>query len=160
MQKTEKCVSFNGAVTFSLRKLSHSHRTHFVVFRFNGAVTFSLRKLYQEVGARTDRLHCFNGAVTFSLRKFPHHSPASTTSRSFNGAVTFSLRKFPHPLFSIDFLSALQWGRNFFVTEIVIELFHIPAGIRGFNGAVTFSLRKLTDGQSFTARRESASMGP
>ena len=44
------------------------------------------------------------------------------TTQGFNGAVTFSLRKL---LYSDTFgipVAQLQWGRNFFVTEI---FFHI-----------------------------------
>ena len=36
----------------------------------------------------------------------------------------------------------LQWGRNFFVTEIFLNL-HISGQHIRFNGAVTFSLRKF-----------------
>ena len=46
-------------------------------------------------------------------------------------------RKFPYG----DRLP-LQWGRNFFVTEMSILLLH-RLNIQGFNGAVTFSLRKF-----------------
>ena len=37
----------------------------------------------------------------------------------------------------------LQWGRNFFVTEITIITQTTAATPTRFNGAVTFSLRKL-----------------
>ena len=39
----------------------------------------------------------------------------------FNGAVTFSLRKFDTPIQIKIEVNRLQWGRNFFVTEICIK---------------------------------------
>ena len=44
----------------------------------------------------------------------------------FNGAVTFSLRKCAN-LEDANLTGAdlLQWGRNFFVTEIYIQLVHL-----------------------------------
>ena len=36
----------------------------------------------------------------------------------------------------------LQWGRNFFVTEILYVMLFSLSPQLGFNGAVTFSLRK------------------
>ena len=60
----------------------------------------------------------FNGAVTFSLRKFPLLDPFHTPWPGFNGAVTFSLRKLISAYLLLSLIFALQWGRNFFVTEI------------------------------------------
>ncbi len=89
---------------------------------------------------------CFNGAVTFSLRKLLviHHQPllylvglqwgrnffvteirytrmTYLQTERFNGAVTFSLRKSLFALASKKETSSLQWGRNFFVTEMIID---------------------------------------
>ena len=61
---------------------------------------------------------CFNGAVTFSLRKF----------------IVRNSRGMPR--------NKLQWGRNFFVTEIEDNTVVLVLE-SGFNGAVTFSLRKF-----------------
>ena len=62
--------SFNGAVTFSLRKSKIETNDFIERFRFNGAVTFSLRKSTC-IDSSPISLHLsFNGAVTFSLRKF------------------------------------------------------------------------------------------
>ena len=63
----------------------------------------------------------------------------------FNGAVTFSLRKSVHPIRDEgQGVPRLQWGRNFFVTEISRHDGRTYR-ILCFNGAVTFSLRKYDD---------------
>ena len=43
----------------------------------------------------------------------------SANEISFNGAVTFSLRKYNAVLAIASSDNSLQWGRNFFVTEIL-----------------------------------------
>ena len=69
-----------------------------------------------------ERTSRFNGAVTFSLRKFWIPIILTlTTSTSFNGAVTFSLRKCGNGNDADDAEKKLQWGRNFFVTEISLS---------------------------------------
>ena len=56
--------------------------------------------------------------------------------------------------------SLLQWGRNFFVTEIG-QIINIDEKIiLCFNGAVTFSLRKLEFSVPRTKSKHMASMGP
>ena len=79
--------------------------------------------------------------------------------RGFNGAVTFSLRKFA--LFSVGLIYGfpLQWGRNFFVTEIWRAISERDALSDRFNGAVTFSLRKYEALHRFSPS-DKASMGP
>ena len=87
--------------------------------RFNGAVTFSLRK--SPAGKRLkNKYKSFNGAVTFSLRKYSIGTREMQKKRlGFNGAVTFSLRKYVTFLICRSSFYELQWGRNFFVTEIL-----------------------------------------
>ena len=72
-------MSFNGAVTFSLRKeVLHTSRTDIRSDRFNGAVTFSLRKVENLAGEVLEQIG-FNGAVTFSLRKGKIKTKVSST---------------------------------------------------------------------------------
>ncbi len=135
---------FNGAVTFSLRKCDMTAmptcsnicqlqwgRNFFVTEMsylclislmvlpcFNGAVTFSLRKSSPRAWGLIP-IAGFNGAVTFSLRKSGYAKTAIRySSKSFNGAVTFSLRKSANTAAEKIVVLSLQWGRNFFVTEI------------------------------------------
>jgi len=64
----------------------------------------------------------FNGAVTFSLRKSDNDEMIGLLNGfRFNGAVTFSLRKLFHRSRITYITLPLQWGRNFFVTEIIEE---------------------------------------
>jgi len=60
----------------------------------------------------------------------------------------------------IKFQTTLQWGRNFFVTEIRGYARCYTTGSGGFNGAVTFSLRKLPAGDAVVGILREASMGP
>ena len=48
-----------------------------------------------------------------------------TSMMRFNGAVTFSLRKSKLTNTDLDDANLLQWGRNFFVTEIESKPFNI-----------------------------------
>ena len=144
------CQTFNGAVTFSLRKCaslypasplgtrslqwgrnffvteirSGSAEPHCALPSFNGAVTFSLRK-YVTGKIKLGDGSTFNGAVTFSLRKYLRSSQKVQYGRTFNGAVTFSLRKFHLVTCEMSIPFPLQWGRNFFVTEIPCALTRI-----------------------------------
>ena len=120
------------------------------------------------MGGRITLQENFNGAVTFSLRKSVKvHKSTQAKRQNFNGAVTFSLRKFPctvqgNPVCALllqwgrNFFvteinswgnprwvsKTLQWGRNFFVTEIIKNIRKRERPSLNFNGAVTFSLRK------------------
>ena len=140
-------ASFNGAATLSLRKSSAwSGAPRCPRSRFNGAATLSLRKSELPLGMKikTTQLqwgrnfivaeirrstqgsrictNCFNGAATLSLRKC-RSCPAVRSSRPrFNGAATLSLRKSVSPFTPTATLSMLQWGRNFIVAEIWIDL--------------------------------------
>ena len=109
---------------------------------FNGAVTFWLRKykiLRNEIRYLSP---CFNGAVTFWLRKWivrrraPWYLPSLQWGRNF--LVTEMTGLFLHVM---PRAGQLQWGRNFLVTEIPISTFS-SWPLTSFNGAVTFWLRK------------------
>ena len=84
----------------------------------------------------------FNGAVTFSLRKWgkkacpQHHIKVLQWGRNFFVTEIAVIACF------LSTFSALQWGRNFFVTEMSDGFACQSFSILGFNGAVTFSLRK------------------
>ena len=101
----------------------------------------------------------FNGAVTFSLRKCDGAVATKQHVRGFNGAVTFSLRKSGLRDKTEELSNSLQWGRNFFVTEIKNRDCSIISSAR-FNGAVTFSLRKSGYEGRGSRYRRGASMGP
>ena len=116
---------------------------------------------------------CFNGAVTFSLRKLYFVlATAVVTSCALQWGRNFFVTEIAmldvqHKILEVMLqwgrnffvteiqlvaiygllLQVLQWGRNFFVTEI-IESVRLMTIITRFNGAVTFSLRK-----SRTARK-------
>ena len=137
-------VSFNGAVTFWLRKSYSGCIISFSEMRFNGAVTFWLRKSsngscitdsrkselqwgrnflvteIREISRKVTLVRfCFNGAVTFWLRKYTLLDTAKLANTCFNGAVTFWLRKSINGNEQDLDASELQWGRNFLVTEMI-----------------------------------------
>ena len=64
-------------------------------------------------------LLCFNGAVTFSLRKLHNHGKKKTKAISLQWGRNFFVTEITGPREEENQeLSKLQWGRNFFVTEI------------------------------------------
>ena len=107
---------FNGAATYSLRKVAYCHASAHCIINFNGAATYSLRKGFHRSSFASDSRY-FNGAATYSLRKVQEHIADHICCNHFNGAATYSLRKVCHT--SGYFLESilLQWGRNILVAE-------------------------------------------
>ncbi len=136
MANTQVCVELSGRklqwgrnfFVTEIRIVPQMHRR--ITAGFNGAVTFSLRKFasdrsssfFADDSPETFELG-FNGAVTFSLRKSQTMLTPYDNDLRFNGAVTFSLRKSrQYTTAQATAEAKLQWGRNFFVTEIHFTL--------------------------------------
>ena len=129
---------------FFVTEIARARWTAFPVQALQWGRNFFVTEIWEYVWSKKTDAY-FNGAVTFSLRKYGWRFAGSTpTCSNFNGAVTFSLRKFPSCVVMKRKSPKLQWGRNFFVTEI--RSFSKTFGwiVLNFNGAVTFSLRKFS----------------
>ena len=84
----------------------------------------------------------FNGAVTFSLRKYDNPISMTVTHRTLQWGRNFFVTEiWEYFCVPTEGAISLQWGRNFFVTEISNSRI-LPIPPFRFNGAVTFSLRK------------------
>ena len=136
-------MRFNGAVTFSLRKYPDPPREDVTHPGFNGAVTFSLRKFAWPAGEKRTNHGCFNGAVTFSLRKYIVSHFISSSISLLQWGRNFFVTEIGTMSRTTYQDCVLQWGRNFFVTEMQERGSYNDAGHNRFNGAVTFSLRKF-----------------
>ena len=159
-------MSFNGAVTSSLRRVPGRSLCRKATSCFNGAVTSSLRRAAAVKEQLWDEAR-FNGAVTSSLRRAAVVAGVDGIAvASFNGAVTSSLRRvicravsgpgYGGLQWGRNFIvtesegwganrspcGGLQWGRNFIVTESGLSLGGLPGSHSSFNGAVTSSLRR------------------
>ena len=86
--------------------------------------------------------------------------PTSTQRTCFNGAATFQSRKLEFSENEAKRETALQWGRNLPVAEIVSGTLRGAAFRRRFNGAATFQSRKFTGCWTTPLGCRSASMGP
>ena len=63
---------------------------------------------------------CFNGAVTFSLRKFPDTAVTEKETEELQWGRNFFVTEIRLQTIKKEEKNMLQWGRNFFVTEITI----------------------------------------
>ncbi len=109
---------FNGAVTSTLRKSDPSTAHNSVGRCFNGAVTSTLRKSRRCRCPLANHCKCFNGAVTSTLRKSPRPGPALVGRAGLQWGRNFYVTEIPTCRWSASPARTLQWGRNFYVTEM------------------------------------------